>query len=235
MLHDSEYLNRIIPVIDIRGGIAVGAKGGNREEYMPLESVISKSPDPVGIAKSYEQNGFQEIYIADLDGILEDNPNTDVLKRIAYTTTIKVMADIGVWDDERLKNLSRIKPVIATETLSSLNLINIPREFVLSLDTKGGRLVCEMNMGLDRFIDIVIRNSKRINEIILLDLSRVGMSRGPNIGLCRHVIGRIPDREIIYGGGIRNLSDIDSLLQLGISKVLVGRLIHEGGIFKPPG
>ena len=49
MIRDSEYLKRIIPVIDIQGGVAVGAKGGNRDEYMPLESVISDSPDPVEV------------------------------------------------------------------------------------------------------------------------------------------------------------------------------------------
>ena len=233
MIRDSEYLERIIPVIDIRGGVAVGAKGGNRNEYMPLESVISDSPDPVEIAKSYEKNGFREIYIADLDGIIDDNPNIDILKEITYKTTIRAMVDIGIWDAERLRTLSRIKPIIATETFTSLNLLEIPGEFVLSLDTRDGKLICEMNMDLDRFIDIVIRDSGRINEIILLDLARVGMSEGPNIELCRHVLERIPNKNIIYGGGIRNLKDIGSLFQAGISRVLVGRLIHEGGIFKP--
>jgi len=233
LIYNSNYFQRIIPVIDIMDGIAVGAKGGDRDEYKPLESVICDSSDPVEITLSYGRHGFGEIYVADLDGILNDNPNVGLLKDITYKTSLKIMADIGIWDSDRLKILSRITPVIATETFSSLNLLEIPQEFILSLDTRDGELICEMNMSLDRFIDVVIRESRRINNIILLDLARVGMSKGPNLDLCRHVIEKIPGRNIIYGGGIRNLRDIDSLIQIGVSRVLIGRLIHEGGIFKP--
>jgi len=233
LIYNSDYYKRIIPVIDVKDGIAVGAKGGDRDEYKPLESVICNSSDPVEVALSYERDGFPEVYIADLDGILDDNPNMDILKDITYRTSLKVMADIGIWDSDRLKILSRITPVIATETFSSLNLLEIPGDSVMSLDTKNGELLCEMNMDLDRFIDIVIKEGKRINHILLLDLARVGMLEGPNLNLCLHVIEKIPDRQIIYGGGIRNLKDIDSLIQVGVSRVLIGRLIHEGGICRP--
>ncbi len=65
-----------------------------------------------------------------------------------------------------------------------------------------------------------------------MDLDRVGILKGPNLDICKRVLDRLPDKKIIYGGGIRNLRDIDSLQRIGIYKVLVGSALHTGRIFK---
>lgn len=221
----------IVPVIDIKDGKAVRPRPGKRDEYEEFESVVCKSSDPFEIATIYERLGFREVYIADLDGILYSNPDRELINRIDRFTRLSVMADIGLWSSETLFLLDKVKPVIATETFSSLNLLEFPREIVLSIDTRKGKLISEISLDLFDFIEI-IKDSKRITEIILLDLDRVGILKGPNLNLCKQVLERLPGKRIIYGGGIRDLEDIDSLHRIGIYKVLVGSALHSGRIFK---
>src|SRR5438477_4509429 len=53
---------RVIGVIDLRGGAAVDARGGRRDEYQPIG-------DAVELARTYVERGVEELYVADLDAI----------------------------------------------------------------------------------------------------------------------------------------------------------------------
>lgn len=221
----------IIPVIDIKDGRVVIPKPGSGDEYEEFESVVCRSSDPFDVALAYEKLGFMDVYIADLDGILYSNPNRDLIARIDRSTRLSVMADIGIWSMENILLLENVKPVIATETFSSLNLLEFPRDVILGIDTRKGKLVSEMALDLFGFIEI-IKNSNKIKEIILMDLDRVGILKGPNLDLCKRVVEKLPNKRIIYGGGIRDLGDIEALGMMGIHGVLVGSALHTGRLFK---
>ena len=63
---------QIIPVLDIAGGIAVHAQGGDRSRYAPLESklVPDQVGDPVALLRAFHATlGVHECYVADLDAI----------------------------------------------------------------------------------------------------------------------------------------------------------------------
>lgn len=219
----------IIPVIDIKDGIAVGAVAGNRESYSELRSVICKSYDPFDVAKCYHRLGFKEIYIADLDGILKSEPNLDLIKKIYRNLELRIYYDIGIWTLEEMRNLPKVIPVIATETMSSLNLLALERNFVISIDTRNGKLLCEIPINLNEFLRIIGKSS-RIREVILLDLERVGMLKGPNLNLCRYVLEKLPGKKVIYGGGVENIFSLYSLYRIGISRAIVGSALHNGMI-----
>jgi phosphoribosylformimino-5-aminoimidazole carboxamide ribotide isomerase len=42
---------RIIPVVDLQNGVVVRAVKGERERYLPLESALCRSSDPVRVAR----------------------------------------------------------------------------------------------------------------------------------------------------------------------------------------
>lgn len=221
----------IIPVIDIKDEKAVSGKLGKFGEYEELRSVVCKSSNPLDVARTYEELGFDEVYIADLDGILDSKPNLEIIERIVENTEISVMLDIGIWSKEMIILMEEVKPVIASETFCSLNLLEFPHEVVLCIDMRDGEIIAETCGELFTFIDL-IKDSTKIQEIILLDLSRMGFSQGPNLELCKNVVPRLPDKKIIYGGGVRDLPDVYALEQLGVDRVLVGAALHSGSIFK---
>ena len=55
----------IIPVLDLKSGIAVSGKSGNRNKYKPLKTVYSSSSNPVEIARNLKEKRAKSIYIAE--------------------------------------------------------------------------------------------------------------------------------------------------------------------------
>lgn len=247
---------KVIPVIDVKNGISVSAIKGERDRYLPLKSVICGSHEPLKVAFAYKILGFSEVYVADLDGILYSRPDIELLRKI--NEFIPVIADAGVKsmeDVELIKNSGGIGVVIGTETLRSIdslreilevnekdknNNFNFNFNFILSLDVKNGRLLNNLNLDLSGFIEKIIEEGieNRIARLIILDLSQVGALEGPNIELCRTVMKRLDsgksnkkiNKKIIYGGGIRNISDVQALNDAGVYAVLVGTSLHTGKI-----
>lgn len=223
---------KIIPVLDLMSGMAVSGKSGHRETYKPLKSVYSFSPDPVEIASALKRSGAHQIYIADLDAIEKKGSNLELVRKINHI--LPVMLDWGVKDllsfEFALEFASKI--IVATETLKSLDELKtifskFPEDrIVVSVDIKDGKLLSpEMDISLDSFKE----HLRELNpsQIILLDISKVGTHEGFNMGL----IDDFADFKdsLILGGGIIP-SEIKSLDEKGIKRVLVGSALHKGDI-----
>lgn len=222
----------LIPVIDIKDGKAVSGCLGKTKECTEFKSVVCDSSNPLEVAKTYEELGFTEVYIADIDGITEGNPNIEEITEIVEKTHLSVMVDLGIWSPDMVVLMSKVKPVIAAETFCFLNLLEFPGDVVLCMDTRGGKLISENCGSLSDFIEI-IKDSVKIKEVLLLDLDRLESTEmGPNFGLCRDVVSKLPNKKIIYGGGIRNIYDVYTLKEIGVDRVLLGAALHTGNIFK---
>ncbi|MBC7100370.1 HisA/HisF family protein [Methanothermobacter tenebrarum] len=220
----------VIPVLDLMGSLAVSGKSGKREEYKPLESIFSASPDPIEIALSLKRAGARRIYIADLDAITGQGSNIQLIQEINHI--IPVMLDFGVQDFKSFKFGLNIawQVIVATETLKDINELKkifkvFPKSrIVVSIDTKNGQLYSKnLNMTLEEFKDILLQLDP--GEVILLDLTRVGTQKGIN----KKLIKKFIKFDIIPGGGIK-LQDIPLLSSIGIKKILAGTALHQGKI-----
>ena len=76
---------RLIPVIDLKGGLVVHAVRGDRRRYAPLESRLVDGPQPDRVARAFWQRGLREIYVADLDALGGAEPDWESLQAIAGT------------------------------------------------------------------------------------------------------------------------------------------------------
>jgi uncharacterized protein related to proFAR isomerase len=79
---------KVIPVIDVLDGLAVNAVRGRRQEYQPLNSTLCNSFEPIVVAKAFKTLGFNELYIADLDGIMKGKVSFQILKQIVDETAL---------------------------------------------------------------------------------------------------------------------------------------------------
>jgi phosphoribosylformimino-5-aminoimidazole carboxamide ribotide isomerase len=208
---------KIIPVLDVMGGLAVHGKSGKREEYKPLKSVLCNSSNPVEIAEKYKENGAKTVYVADLDAIMRKGDNFEIIKKIDMNKIV----DAGVKDKNDLQNVLKIcnKAIIGTETLKDLNLLK-EKDIILSLDFKDGKL---LNYDLDEILSYV--NEK--TPLIILDISSVGTQRGINVELIKNIINKV-DNPIYIGGGIRDEEDVKIAYDLGVNGVLIATAIHKG-------
>jgi len=235
---------RVIPVLDVKGGLAVHAVAGRREEYQPVKSWLHPAPDPVSLSKAFEAAyGFKELYLADLDAITgKTPPNLSLLAEISSVTSLSLMVDGGfrrLKDAESVFKAGASKVIFGTETLPSLNLAKEalesfgPGKVAVSLDLSEGRII-----GLNRNFEGLKpwEAAGRLGrlgaeELIVLDLSRVGVEGGIDLKLTGSIVKAF-NGEVLVGGGVRGLGDLEDLAELGAAGALVATVLHKG-IVKP--
>ena len=228
---------KIIPVIDILEGKVVHAKGGKRKLYQPLKSSLFSSSEPLDIVHELEKIGFNELYIADLDSIMKNQINFDLFENLRANSEIDLMVDAGITNKRQaiqLLNRDINKIIIGTETLTHLkflkNSVNIfgKNRIILSLDLINNKVLNKLNPTFQNgplaFLDSI--RDFGLSQIIVLDLKRVGTSRGINTILVKKILREF-DLDIIVGGGIRNILELIKLEKLGIKGVLVGTALYS--------
>ncbi|MHA1870527.1 MAG: HisA/HisF-related TIM barrel protein [Promethearchaeota archaeon] len=232
---------RVIPVIDIKNGIAVHAKKGMRNFYKPLKSKFLTDASPKSLIKFYRNEwGFKEIYIADLDAIINEESSLSLLEDlISATPDTLILLDAGIrnlYDIINLKNLPNTKLILATESIESFEVIkDALRELgkenvILSIDMKNRKLISInpeiQNTPINKLIEKMI--DMGVNEFILLDLLRIGSKCGCYDDLYGELRDAFPQVSFIIGGGVRDFDDLLFLKKRGFNGALVATAIHEG-------
>ena len=231
---------KVIPVIDVLNGKVVHAVRGKRSEYQPLQSLLCESVEPLEVAKAFKTLGFSELYVADLDAIIDCSANFQALKRIVDETGLRLMVDAGVTAMERARILLESgvsKLVIGTETLRNKSFVDEAiRVFgsdrvIVSLDLKGDRILVRQGFDGSRDPLFLLSEFKEMGvlQIIVLDLTRVGSGEGVNVDFLKKVLGNLR-MDVYVGGGVRNLADLIELKDLGVSGALVATALHSGKI-----
>lgn len=231
---------KVIPVIDVLNGIVVHAVRGIRREYQPIQSVLTKSVAPLEVARSLKDIGFSDLYVADLDAIIDCSTNFPFIKNITDEIDIKLMVDAGVTSIERAKKLldsGASKLIVGTETLQSKNFVAQAVDLfgsdrvVVSLDLKGDKIL--VKLGFDGCTDpmCLLHQFKDmgVSQVIVLDLLRVGSGEGVNIDFLKKVIAEV-GVDVYVGGGVRDINDLVELKNLGVSGALVATALHTGKI-----
>jgi phosphoribosylformimino-5-aminoimidazole carboxamide ribotide isomerase len=231
---------RVIPVIDLKSGAAVHAVRGKRERYRPLRSKIVAGSDPVRIARAVrEALRLDELYVADLDAIAGGPGNGEVVAALAQEAL--VMVDAGVTEAATVRHLLELgatRVVIGTETLADpaalerlrAELPDVP--LVLSLDLREGRVLSPdaelARLGAAEALGRLAGSGVR--EVIVLELARVGSEAGPDVALVRDLCARLPELELLSGGGVRDVADLRALAEAGAAGALVATALHGGAI-----
>jgi len=231
---------KVIPVIDVLNGKVVHAVRGKRSDYQPLQSVLCDSVDPLEVAEAFKKLDFDELYVADLDAIIDCSTSFQVLKSIADETGLKLMVDAGVTSMERAQSLLESgvsKLVIGTETLQNESFVEeAVRVFggdrvIVSLDLKGDKVL--VRPGFDGSADpiFLLRDFEEmgVSQVVVLDLTRVGSGEGVNVDFLKKVL-RSLRMDVYVGGGVRNMADLIELKSVGVSGVLVATSLHSGKI-----
>ena len=146
---------KVIPVIDILNGRVVHAVRGRRSEYQLLKSVLCDSVDPVEVANAFKTLGFTELYVADLDAIIDCTSDFEAVKQIVDETGLKLMVDAGVTSMDRAQSLvcsGVSKLVVGTETLRTKSFVAEAvgafrsDRVVVSLDLKGDKVLVKRGL-----------------------------------------------------------------------------------------
>lgn len=243
---------RVIPVLDLRSGRAVLARGGARAAYAPVPSVLAPgrpAGDAVAVARAYRRRlGCEECYVADLDAIAGAPPQR-VLVRSLGAEGLRLLLDNGTADPARASEavadgVTRV--VVGLETLPAFDALRdiaaaVGRErIVFSLDLRDGtplvragarhrgmphRGTPHRGAPLDLADAAVAAGA---SALLVLDLARVGTGQGLDLTLVAALRRAHPAVELLAGGGVGSRQDLEELADAGCDGALVATALHDG-------
>jgi len=223
-------MTRCVFVLDLFNGSAVHAVRGEREKYQPIEtkSLVVNTSDPLSILDELKP---REVYVADLDRITGIGDNLELIGEIARKA--ETMADIGISSVGELDLLlPACTPVLGTET-GSFDLIEMAssrRKVTVSIDLFGGDVLTRDPTLKIPPLDLIRKlNPLPIKEIILLSLDRVGTSKGLEERFLE-AAADLSDHPVLLGGGVKDVSDLERLEEMGLAGALVATAIHDGSV-----
>jgi phosphoribosylformimino-5-aminoimidazole carboxamide ribotide isomerase len=239
---------RIIPVLDLRHGLAVHAAGGDRAHYRPLSSVWHPgSADPRDLAEAYKRK-YQfdtplELYLADLDAITRASPPDLRLYADLAAVGLRLWVDAGASsgsDPGPWLAAGAEVAILGLETLAGPDALSEavdrwgPGRLLFSLDLRAGRPLSTLSAWgtVDPLEIASLAWDLGVTRLLLLDLARVGSGSGPWAdGLLGSLSRRVPvGGELFVGGGVRDRADLESLRQMGASGAMVGTALHQGRV-----
>ena len=233
---------RLIPVMDLRDGVVVHAVKGERKHYHSVESLLSPTADPLVVARAFRDKlGSSELYIADLDAIQGRGDHGQLIAELTQQVGAKLFVDAGVANAEsalRLLAHGVAKVIIGSETLPGWDALGRIRgvvpsgRLVFSLDMQGGRVRSSSpELAALSPLELLERvYTDGWQEVILLDLARVGTGAGVDRAMISQARTRFPGLAVLVGGGVRDVEELIELKELGVAGVLLATALHRGVI-----
>jgi len=234
---------RVIGVLDLRKGLAVHARAGERERYAPVASVAGERIEPGdarALARIYRDRfDLSELYAADLDAIEGRAPQDRLVSSLA--TLAGLWLDAGVSSADRARHtltLGTAHVIVGLETLQSWDALDEICASVrgghvaFSLDLRDGTLLGNDDVTCRGSVDAVAARAAGagVASIIVIDLARVGTGGGIDSRLVARVRGSAPRATLLAGGGVRGLDDLLRLADAGCDGALVATALQDGRI-----
>jgi HisA/HisF family protein len=217
----------IIPVIDLKGGLVVRARMGQRDQYRAIETPLSPTSDPVDVTRGLlTVFPFRTLYIADLDAIERNGDNQAALIRLkAAFPALAFWVDNGLADAAAATAwlLGGDHLVLGSEAQRDVALVDSMKQHphvILSLDFRA-----------DAFIGPpALRDTPAIwpHRVIVMTLARVGSAAGPDIARLGEIRAAAGGRRVYAAGGVRNGDDLEALQRAGITGALIASSLHDG-------
>jgi HisA/HisF family protein len=235
---------QVIPVIDLRGGLAVHAIAGARSNYRPVNAAGVTNGDLQQLAQFFGARMPTAIYVADLDAIEGSTIQLDGWELISRFSQCPLWIDSGIQDEESVaERFEQVQErqidctfVLSSETLSSATSIGHIRQVVssekliLSLDRKNG--VPLSKKAPLREVDLLLAaEAAGINRVIALELASVGVGRSNAfLDSWTALTSEFSRFHWYLGGGIRGAADLEEAERRGFCGVLAATAILQGSL-----
>ena len=226
----------LIPVMDLRQGLVVHARQGQRDAYRPVDSPLCRDPRPSAVAQALlSLTVARRVYVADLDGILDARPQAGLLQALmAAWPAVEWWIDAGLRDADDADRLAarlgpageRWRPVFGTESLRGAaalaDLAPWAARGVLSLDRRAGQAMDPAGVWSQPAV--------WWPRTIVMTLERVGSGAGPDLLTLPALRAQAPQVRCWVGsGGVRSPADLADGAATGASAWLVASALHAGG------
>ncbi len=237
---------RLLFVMDLLNGMVVHAERGERAKYQPIHlfsSIVHTSvPSQV-----MEEVRPAAVYIADLNRLMGTGSNMEILRELRDRYRgVWIALDCGVRSLVDIEDATGIADsiILGTET-ASLALIREAAErwsasasIAVSIDLFNKKVqTSDRRMRIEPLDLIMELNSHQIQDVIILELDRVGTGRGVDFDFLARSVER-SEHDILCGGGVRSCEDLYKMEDIGVKGALLATAVHNGTIpvsyLRPP-
>jgi phosphoribosylformimino-5-aminoimidazole carboxamide ribotide isomerase len=222
--------------MDLMDGKAVRLSQGRFEDPTVYPGL------PSAALQSFEKQGATWAHVVDLDGARAREPRQHrLIASLAKGSGLKIQAGGGFRTRDELASaldggIARV--VIGSLAVSDPDLVRGwidefgPDRICLSLDVRiasGQPIVaCHGWQAMSgKSLWDVAASFPGARHVLVTDIGRDGMLKGPNFELYRKIAAALPHWRIQASGGVNSLGDLKAL---GTSGVIVGKALWEGRI-----
>ena len=224
---------RIVPAVDIRGGLCVNLVQGDYAQ----ETVFSK--DPVAQAIQWHELGGGIVHIVDLDGARQGEVCTETALRAMATEGVPFEVGGGIRSMAMLKTVfdaGATRAILGTAAHEDPAFLRdaveaYPDKIVVGIDAKAGKVALEAWVSVTDTDAVEFgRQMEQAGaaRIIYTDILSDGMMHGPNLDATRRLAQAL-SIPVTVSGGISSLDDIRDARSLesdGVDEVIVGRALY---------
>ena len=223
----------ILPAIDIIDGKPVRLYQG---DYNKKEIVAE---DILETARSFENAGAEFIHLVDLDGAKKGElVNGDSIIKVAQTLNMKVEVGGGIRTYETIKYLidnGIARVILGTSAMEDEELLkrainDFGDKIAVGIDCKDGYAYGRgwLEGSSLYYIDFAKKlESLGVKNVIVTDISKDGTLQGPNVEMLKELKENV-NMDITASGGIRDISNIKALNDLGLYGAITGKAIYAG-------
>ena len=227
---------KIFPAIDIKDGKCVRLVKGdfkNKTEY---------EMSPVEQASKYNDHGFNNLHVVDLDGALAgETVNLDIIKDIVSKIDLKVEIGGGIRNLDSIQKYVDAgveKVILGSAAIKDKKFLKkacqkFPDKIALGLDAKDGYLSVSgwkensNQLTLDYLSEV---NDYGVSRLIYTDINKDGMKQSPNFEDTSKIAAK-SNCPVIISGGVSSIDDIKKAKGLeNIEGIIVGKAIYDGDI-----
>ena len=229
---------KIFPAIDIKDKKCVRLIKGDFENKTEYET------SPIDQAAKYNDHGFKNLHIVDLDGALTGKTvNLEIIQEIVSKYNFKVEVGGGIRSMDSIKqyiDAGTEKVILGSGAIRNKNFLKMACEqfknkIALGLDAKDGNLSVsgwKENLSVKTIDYLNDVKDFGVSRIIYTDINRDGMKTSPNYQESIK-ISEISNCPIVISGGVSSVNDIKKVKKLNNKKiegVIVGKAIYDGDI-----
>jgi phosphoribosylformimino-5-aminoimidazole carboxamide ribotide isomerase len=232
----------LIPAIDLRGGRCVRLYQGDfgaetRYEYSPRE-----------LLEKYRALGASWVHVVDLEGARDGVlANREVIVDLAAQRGLRLQVGGGIRSAQIVEDLisSGVERVIVGSAA-----VERPDEVIEWMSRFGADRIClaldvrhdphgepqlrthgwKSGTAISLWETLARYPPAAVRHVLCTDIERDGALTGPNLELYRTAVGRSPRIAWQASGGVRDVSDLQALAQIGVAAAVSGKALLEDRI-----
>jgi phosphoribosylformimino-5-aminoimidazole carboxamide ribotide isomerase len=229
----------IYPAIDLKSGQCVRLYKGD------FDKATLYSEDPFAIANTYAQQGAKYLHVVDLDGAQTGTSTQfDLISSLGKTTQLRLQMGGGIRTREQI--IACLKQGITRVVLGSMAILRTNEVKKWLAEFGAEHIVLALDVNLDAVgLPLLVYNgwqktSKKslwqlldeyqktaLKHVLCTDVGRDGTLQGPNHYLYQQCVQRYPKLHFQASGGIHSLTDINTLANISVSGVIIGKALYE--------